>query len=207
MCQRLVLFFALNLFFPLVATVGVANSSRAQESPQQIEVRLIPEKRVIRPDEPLRLKVEILNVGMESVLIPQNIEAVYINSQLTLYVEAGSQWGGSNSGGAADAIPESNPDALKTFVTNWLTLRANHFYGTVVLMDPRDYPQLRKVGHYRVKAEYRSGGISAAFAYNAARLNQEDIEKLPFKAWAGTEYSNIVSIQVRPPMKQNSSKK
>ena len=194
MCKRL----ALIWFFPIVAFVGAANSPIPQDSPHQIEVRLILEKNVIHLGDLLRLKVEVWNVGMESALIPQNIGEGNFSSRLTLYLEAGSQWGGSNSDGSADTVSESKPDVLDTFVANWLTLRKNCFYGTVVVMDPRDYPQLRKVGHYRIKAEYRSG----VFADSAARLNQEDIEKFPVKGWAGTVYSNIVRIQVTSPSKQ-----
>jgi hypothetical protein len=207
MCKRLVLCFALTLLFPIIAAVGTANSSIPQESPQQVELRLTPEKSVIRPGDSLKLKVEIWNVGMNDIIIAQNIGPTYINSELKLYLEMGSEWGGSIWAGAADRIPEPKPDVTKTFVTNWLTLRQNHFYGTIVYMEPKEFPELRKPGHYHVKAEYVSGGISAAFVLNAARLNQEDIEKLPFKAWAGTVYSNLVSIQVSPPTKQDSGKK
>ena len=207
MCKRLGLCFVLIFLLPVVATVGVANSSRLEDSSPQLELKLMAEKSVIRPDEILSLKVEIWNVGAEDTFIAQGIWTTYFNSLLTLYLETKSGWQGANGRGAVDAVPDAHPDLAKTFVTNWLTLRRNYYYGTVVQMDPRDYPSLAKPGHYRVKAQYDSRGISPAFAYNAARLNPEDIERLPFKAWEGTVYSNVVSIQVRSPANQASTKK
>jgi hypothetical protein len=202
MWKRLVFGVVLTLLLPFVA-----DSSGPQESPQQIEVRLIPGESVIHPGDRLGIKVEIWNVGLGNVIIPQNLSPVYMNSALKLYLETSSGFQGSNAAGAVDGFPNLHPDVTKTFVTTWLTLREGHYYGTVVYMDPREYPQLRKLGHYRVKAEYISGGISSAFASNGARLNQEDIERLPFKAWAGTVYSNLLRIQVSGPIKQNSDKK
>jgi len=118
-----------------------------------------------------------------------------------MYLEVAGHLQGSQIGAAADAIPESKPDVTKTFVTNWLTLPKDHFYGTYIYMDPVAFPQLRKPGHYRIKGEYISGGISPNFAYNAARLNAEDIEKLPFESWAGRIETNFVGVQVAPSSK------
>ncbi len=205
MFRRHSLCFALIFLLPVVSTLGVANPSKPEASSPQIELKLTPEKSVIHPDDTLSLRVEIWNVGTEDTFVAQNIENIYFNAVLTLYLETKSGWQGSNQVGAADAIPEAHPDLAKTFVINWLTLRKHYYYGTVIYMDPRNYPPLEKPGHYRVKAQYTSRGISPAFAYNAARLNQEDIEKLPFKAWEGTVDSNVVSIQVRSPMKRSSA--
>jgi hypothetical protein len=155
-------------------------SSNTQGEPSlQIEVKLIPLKQVIRQGETLKLKVEIWNVGNQDILIAQNIAGIYFNAGMRMYLEEGGHLQGSQELGTVDAIPQSNPDPIKTFVTNWLTLRKDHYYGTYVYMDPEAFPQLQKPGHYRVKGEYISGGISPNSAWNAARLNAEDIEKLP----------------------------
>jgi hypothetical protein len=207
MCMRLALAVLVTLLSPIVEGAVIANSSGPQESSEKIEVRLVQEKSVIRSGETLKLQVEIWNVGTNDVIIAQNIDEPYWNAVLELSLEVGSQLHGPAAGMAADAIPESNPDLAKTFIDNWLTLRRNHCYGTFVYMDPMDFPQLRKPGHYRVRARYSSRGISSIGAWNAARLNQEDIDKLPFKPWNGTVESNFVGIQVRPQMKRSPTKK
>ena len=104
------------------------------------------------------------------------------------------------------AFPDSNPDLATTFVTNWLTLNKAHYYGTYVYMDPGDFPRLRVPGHYRVRAEYSSRGISSVPGWNGAYLKQEDLDKLPFKAWKGTTDSNFVRIQVNPRAKRTIEK-
>jgi hypothetical protein len=103
--------------------------------------------------------VEIWNVGKQDVFVAQNIAGIYFNAGMRMYLEVGGHLQGSQIGVAADAMPESNPEVTKTFVTNWLTLRKDHYYGTYVYMDPEEFPQLHKPGHYRVKGEYISGGF------------------------------------------------
>jgi hypothetical protein len=117
-----------------------------------------------------------------------------------LYLESSSGFQGSNERGSADGFPDPHPDVTETFATTWLTLRENRYYGTVVYMDPREYPAAKT---WPLSSE---SGISPAFASNGARLNQDDIEKLPFKAWVGTVYSNLAKIKVSAPMKQSSKK-
>jgi hypothetical protein len=199
---------ALLAVFLVTSTVPQENvSPSSKEEPSvQIEVKLIPTKQVIRPGETLKLKVEIWNVGKQDTFIAQNIAGIYFNAGMRMYLEVGGHLQGSQIGVASDAEPESNPEVTKTFVTNWLTLRKDHYYGTYVYMDPSEFPQLKKPGHYRVKGEYISVGISPNSAWSAARLNAEDIEKLPFKSWSGTADTNFVRIQVSAPMKQSPNK-
>jgi len=195
-----------TLLLPIVATTGIANSQTPKESSPNIEVKLIAEKSVIRSGETLKLKVEIWNVGTDDIIIAQNIDATFGNSTLELFLQVGSKLQGPNTHGIGDGIPESSPDFAKTFVTNWLTLNKAHYYGTYVYMDPIDFPQLRKPGRYRVRAEYYSRGISSVPGWNGGYLKQEDIARLPFKAWQGTAYSNFVSIQVNARMKKSTDK-
>jgi len=49
-------------------------------------------------------------------------------------------------------------------------------------MDPIEFPQLRKPGIYRIRAEYSSRGISSVPGWNGGWLKQEDVDKLPLKA-------------------------
>jgi hypothetical protein len=98
----------------------------------------------------------------------------------------------------ADGIPTPNPDFEETFVKNWLTLNGGHFYGTYTYMDPIDFHHLRQPGHYSVRAEYYSRGISSTPPWNGGYLKQEDINRLPFAILKGTFQSNTVKIEVKP---------
>lgn len=204
--MRLALAMSLTLFLPIVTTTGIAKSQTSKESSPNIEVKLTAEKSVIRPGETLKFKVEIWNVGTDDIIIAQNIDATFGNSTLELFLEVGSTLQGPNMYAVGDSIPEPNPDLAKTFVTNWLTLNKAHYYGTYVYMDPINFPQLRKPGHYRVRAEYYSRGISSVPSWNGGYLKEEDIAKLPFKVWKGTAKSNFVSIQVSAQMKKTTDK-
>jgi hypothetical protein len=187
----------LTVLLPVVATLGVGYPTAPANSSPKIEVKLIPDKKAISPGETLKLKVEIWNVGATDILIAQNINATFGNSILRLFVKVGSKREGP-AGPIADSIPEPDPDFEKTFVTNWLTLNNAHYYGTLVEMDPVEFPQLRKAGYYTLGAEYHSRGITSTPGWNGGYLKEEDIDKLPFKAWQGTIDSNLVTIQVRP---------
>jgi hypothetical protein len=180
----------------MVVTFGVGYRATPADSTAKIEVRLTPEKTVISPGETLKLKVEIWNVGADDILIAQKVDATFGNSVLRLFLETGSKRE-TSTGPIADSIPEPDPDFEKTFVTNWLTLNKGHFYGTYVDMDPIEFPELRKIGRYKVGAEYYSRGISATPGWNGGYLKQADIDKLPFTAWQGRIDSNLVRIQVR----------
>jgi hypothetical protein len=182
------------------------NPRSSEEPAPKIEVKLIPQKRVIRPGEKLQFKVEIWNVGTEDVIIAQNIDAMLGNSILELFLEVGSALQTPQTHFVADGIPESDPDFEKMFVTHWLTLNKAHYYGAYVYIDSIDFPQLRKPGHYLVRAEYSSRSISSVAGWNGGYLKQGDIAKLPFKAWDGAARSNFVSIQVSAPAKKTSGK-
>ena len=181
----------------IVVILGWGFPTTPADFSPKIEVRLKSEKSVISPGETLRLKVEIWNVGPDDIFVAQKVDATFGNSVLRLFLQEGSKRETSR-GLIADSIPELDPDFEKTFVTNWLTLNKAHFYGTYVDMNPIEFPELRKTGHYTVGAEYYSRGISSTPDWNGGYLKQEDIDKLPFKAWQGTIDSNLVTIQVRP---------
>ncbi len=185
------------LLSPIVASVQTANPRSLSDSTPRIELKLIPERATIRSGEKLKLRVEVWNVGSKDVIIAQNIDATFGNSELLLSLEVGSTRE-DQPGMVADSIPESDPDFEKTFVTNWLILNRGHFYGTYVYMDPIEFPHLRKPGHYKVRAEYYSRGISSTPGWNGAYLKQEDVDKLPLAAFKGTITSNVVRIQVSP---------
>ena len=204
--MRFALVALVTLLSPILATTQTGNPRSTAESSPRIEIKLIPEKSVIRTGETLKFNVEIWNVGTADIIIAQNIDATFGNSDLELFLEVGSTLQGAAMHGVGDAIPDPNPDLAITFVKNWLTLNKSHYYGTYVDMDPIDFPQLRKPGRYRIRAKYSSRGINSVPAWNGGWLKPEDIEKLPFKAWKGTADSNFVSVQVSIPTKKTSEK-
>jgi len=195
--MRFALVALVALLSPIIVSAQTAHPQSASDSTPKIELKLIPEKTTIRSGQRLKLRVELWNVGANDVIIAQNIDETFGNSELRLFLETGSLRD-NQPGMVADGIPEPNPDFEKTFVTNWLTLNRAHFYGTYVYMDPIEFPRLRKPGHYRVGAEYYSRGISLTAGWNGGYLKQEDVEKLPLPALKGIITSNIVKIQVSP---------
>jgi len=191
------------LLSPIIANVRTPNPRRSSDSAPKIELKLATERATIRPGERLKLRVELWNLSTEDVIIAQNLDSTFGNSTLSLVLDAG--FGGETFGSIGDSIPEAGqPDFEKTFVTNWLTLNKNHFYGTYVYMDPIEFPHLRKPGRYEVRALYISRGISSTPGWNGGYLRQEDVEKLPLAALKGTINSNTVKIQVSA---KNTSKK
>lgn len=195
--MRFALVILLVVFCPMAASAQDINPSSTHKSAPNVELKLIPETATIRPGERLKLRVELWNVGSDDVIIAQKVDATFGNSQLQLFLEAGSLRE-AGRGMVADGIPEPNPDFEKTFVTNWLTLNRGHFYGTYVYLDPIDFPHLLKEGHYRVRAEYYSRGISSTPGWNGGYLRQEDLDKLPLQSLTGTIDSNVVRIRVGP---------
>jgi hypothetical protein len=193
--MRFVLVALVALLSPIIASVQTSNPRSSSDSTTKIELKLVPEKATIRPGERLKLRVELWNLGTEDVIIAQNLDSTFGNSTFALFL--GAAFGEETFGSISDRIPEpGRPDFEKTFVTNWLTLNKNHFYGTYVYMDPIAFPHLRKPGHYIVRAQYISRGISSTPGWNGGYLKQEDVEKLPFTALKGTINSNTVTIQV-----------
>ncbi len=202
MCIRFALLALITFLSPILANTQAENPRSTTESAPKIELKIMPEKSVIRAGETLKVKVEIWNVDNDDIIIAQNVDATFGNSDLELFLEVGSKLQGTAMRGVGDGIPDPNPDLAKTFVKNCLILNKSHYYGTVVSMDPIGYPQLRKAGHYRIRAEYSSRGVSAIPGWNGGWLKQEDIDKLSFKDWKGTVNSNFISIQVSMPMKK-----
>ena len=194
--MRSVLVVLTILLSPSLRITQTGTTGSTGESFPRIELKLAPEKSSIITGDTLKLKVEIWNTGSDDIIIAQNVDATYGNSDLELFLEVGSTLQGPNLHGVGDGLPDPNPDLAKTFVKNWLTLNKAHFYGTYVYMDPITYPQLRQPGFYRVRAKYYSRGISSVPGWNGGWLKQEDIEKLPFKAWQGSADSNFVSVKV-----------
>ena len=204
--MRFLLVALVVLLSPTIASVQTSNPRSSSDSTPKIELKLVAEKATIRPGERLKLRVELWNLGTEDIIIAQNIDRTFGNSELELFLEVGSAFQGSQMHGVADRIPDSNPDFAKTFVTNWLTLNKGHFYGTYVYLDPVDFPPLQDLGDYHVLAEYSSRGISSVPSWNGGFLKEEDIAKLPFSAWKGTVSSNLASVHVRARAKKTIGK-
>ena len=143
--MRFALVALVALLSPIIVSAHTAQPQSANDSTPKVELKLIPEKTTIRAGQRLKLRVELWNVGTNDVIIAQNIDETFGNSELRLFLETDSLRD-NQPGMVGDSIPEPNPDFEKTFVTNWLTLNRAHFYGTYVYMDPIGFPRLRKPG-------------------------------------------------------------
>ena len=184
------------LFFVAITDAQESNPKASLDVTPKIELRLTVERATIRPGERLKLRVELRNLSDEDLIIAQHLDSPFGNSTLSFTLQGGQE--GQSSGLIGDSIPKpSQPDFEKTFVTNWLTLNKNHFYGTYIYLDPFEYSLLRKPGRYKLTALYYSRGIYSTPGWNGSFLQQADIEKLPFKPLQGSFDSNAVTITVR----------
>src|SRR5277367_4287146 len=116
------------LLSAMVADVLTANPWGPSDPAPKIELRISPETATVRAGGLLRLRVELWNAGTESVIVAQNVNQTFGNSELRLFLEKG-QTVDASPGMVADFLPQPYPGFEKTFLSNWLTLDPGHFYG------------------------------------------------------------------------------
>lgn len=166
----------------------------------QIEVRLIPKKKLIKVGEGLEVRVEVWNVGPNPVFIRKDIYELCIPSPLSLLLELGPRPKIQTvTGCAADCIYSAKDSFAARFAHHWTTLPARSFYGTVVSMRTDSFPQLSRLGRWRLRGTYQSlGGLASSVCFDTAPIldNSEQIKGLPYEAWQGSVDTNSVWIEV-----------
>jgi hypothetical protein len=87
-------------------------------------------------------------------------------------------------------------------VEQWILLRPNHFYGTVIAILPNsDNHELEEPSHYRIKGGDFATGLMrphGSTSCNGVSSFPEKIAALPAKAWEGKLETNLVVIKVIP---------
>ncbi|MGA8409720.1 MAG: hypothetical protein WB680_21285 [Candidatus Acidiferrales bacterium] len=197
---------ALAIFAALVATLGLCRPSlsgilQAQGTTgKQIEVRLIPKKKSIKAGEVLEVRVEIWNVGSESLFIENTVYNMCALSPLSLRLELGPPLKPyTGMGCAGDCVYTAEDNFASRLLWRWTILPPGGFYGRVISMYPESFPQLNTPGRWRLGGTYKSiGNLSSSHCWDTAPIpdNEEQIKKLPFAAWEGKVDTNNVWIDV-----------
>lgn len=175
-------------------------SSLGQEMPQRaanarLVVELSAKKSTIRLGEELTLVVILKNQSSDVFFIDRNIDE--LGDRLILYLQHGSAVDRSLSRAVGDYFITNRTTPFATLLfQHWIALEPGKFYGGEVGMDPRDFPRLRTPGRYLVKVQYRSVGFHEPGEGNPLRGREDEINKLPYKAWEGQIESNSIWIEV-----------
>ena len=193
----------------LISTPGVLQplafgNPQAQETKgTQIEVRLFPIKNSIRVGEVLRIRVEIRNVGSETLFIENNIYSPCMPpTPLSLRLDLGpplKPQTGPGFGCASDCIYTAKDSFARRLLYRWTILPPRDFYGSIISVQPESFPQLSTPGRWRLSGTYKSiGNLSSSFCWDTAPLpdKEEQIKGLPYEAWQGVVFTNSVWIEV-----------
>jgi Carboxypeptidase regulatory-like domain len=170
---------------------------------KQIEVRLIPKKKSIKAGEVLEVRVEIWNVSSKTFFIKKAIYDLCAVSPLSLRLELGPlpkpQVG---HGCASDCVFTAKEGFATRLLYHWTTLSPGNFYGTVIALDPDNFPQLNTPGRWRLRGTYKSiGDLSSSLCFDTAPIPNiiEQIKGLPYEAWQGAVDTNAVWVEVVRP--------
>ena len=194
----------------MLAPYGVGNPQTRKDENNQIEVRISSKTKTIKVGETLELQVEIWNVGDKQLFIEKDIYQLCSHSPLSLYLDLGPPLkSGSGQGCAADCMDHPKASFANRLVERWISLPVGHSYGTVVRMYPDAFPQLKTTGRWRLRGEYRSSGdlSSSLCVFSPTPLDQQLIQKLPYKSWRGEVATNIIWVEVVRSGKPSSTKK
>jgi hypothetical protein len=180
-------------------TFALGNPQTQDTKNKQIEVRLIPKKK-INVGEALEVRVEIKNVGSKPLFIKNAIYELCAPAPLSLRLELGppmKPWQGH--GCASDCIYDAKDSFAGRLAYHWTILPAGDFFGTVVTMDPHAFPQLNTPGRWRLRGTYEStSNLSSSLCFDTAPIpdEKEQIKGLPYEAWHGRVATNTVWIEV-----------
>ena len=184
----------------LLISICTILSSLGQEMPKSsadapLLVELSAKKSTIRPGEALRLIVILKNQTSDVYFIDRSIEGG--GDRLTLYLQQGSEVDRSVTRTADDYFIANRTTPFATLLSqHWIALGPGKFYGGEVDMNPSDFPRLRTPGRYLVKFQYGSKGFHEPADGNPLRGREDEISKLPYKAWEGETESNSVKVEV-----------
>jgi hypothetical protein len=187
------------VFGLILAPYGIGNSQAPKDENNQVEVKISAKTKAIRVGEALDVQVEIWNVGHKQVFIEKDIYQLCSHSPLSLHLDLGpSLQPGPGQGCAGDCMDDPKASFANRLVERWISLPVGHSYGTVVRMDPDAFPQLRTPGRWRLRGQYKSNGdlSSSLCVFSPTLLDQQMIQKLPYKAWRGEAATNTLWVEV-----------
>jgi hypothetical protein len=171
----------------------------AQTTPE-IAISIGATQSVYLKGEPIRIRVELRNLGRRDLLVGRQLSGVGMNPAdvaFQVWNSEGHALPGESA--AADCVMVANTDSLAVAVLKrWISLPPGSSYITSVgLSLPPS--SLERPGRYRVLATYISGGIKEQYWSDCLKTTPEEIAKLPFPAWEGKADSNSIWIQIESP--------
>src|SRR5258706_5586743 len=182
--------------YQLTLPSAVAQAQKSNSGDGPVTVVLSLNRRVIYAGESLTASVLVENKGAAGVLLRGDIDNG--TDTLTLYLRHDRHVDGPVSHFASDTFYTSNPLLANLLLRKWLALGYGKFYGTTIVLDPKDYPQLLVPGRYLIYGQYSSHGFKEQF-----QGFRDEMTELPFKPWEGRLESNPISIEVKQPRSAN----
>jgi hypothetical protein len=186
---RVLVFIAVSL----LSSLGQGPSLRPAGK-SALVVQLSAKKSTIHPGGLLTLRVTIKNDGPEDLFIDRDISVA--DQRFILYIQHGSKREGPLVVVSSESLLDRTTPFASLLSRNFTVLGAGKFYGGEAVMDPKEYPQLLVPGRYLVRGEYSSRGFHEPGEGNPLMGREEEINKLPFKAWEGRVESNAIWIEV-----------
>jgi hypothetical protein len=184
----ILVFITLRLPLPLV--LAQAKKSSGEELALRLVLSL--DRHVIYAGESLTATVVVENRGAAGVFFLRS--DIYNGSDtFNLYLRHDRHVDGPVSHLAGDSFHTARPSLADLLSRKWLALGSGKFYGTKMVLDPKDYPQLLIPGRYLIYGQYSSQGFTEEF-----RTYKDEVAELPFKPWEGRLESNSISIEVKP---------
>jgi len=190
------------------STTGI-NLQESDVYAPRLEVRLIPDKNVVTDGQILRLRVEFWNIGRKDLFVCKDFQLPN-NSACGLTFTITPVGKGPGEGGAVDCGAPAGESFAMDIAKEWVLLPPNHFYGTIINIDPDSYGgALTTPGRYRIKADYFSAGLAKAdgpMTCNRVAFYTKEIASLSAKVWEGNMHSEPMVIDVIAKLQRQAAK-
>jgi hypothetical protein len=170
----------------------------------KLKVTIAADKTKIKAGESLVLRVQIYNIGSQSVYVATSFdgpENALSRLSVTLFRDGTLVDSGGVQRSAAD-YGRYRPEDLKKhplaneFSKYWLVLRPGYAYGGQLVLDPTTFQTLSKPGKYEVRGTYSSSGFMSGGMNNPLATYIGELGQMPYQAWTGEVETNRVWIEV-----------
>ena len=178
----------------------------SSESPV-IELRISTAKRTFQLGETIKVKLEITNRGHKPIFVCRP-SAFADNTggacTLHLWLENGKgKRSERTSYGVADCFSPppkeiSSEEFMREVLWTWFVQQPGETFSVIYEIDGSADSWAGRPGHYRLHGLFGSLGMEYVTMCHALGLYKERLEKLPFKSWSGTVYSNEIPIVILP---------
>jgi hypothetical protein len=186
---------------PLAASTIFSQNESGPKEP--VEARISLDHREFHLGELVELRLEISNLGHESLLIPNSV-SLFVNADALVEIELRGKKGllSARAGfsSACFTAPGKNPKTPSEIILNsFLALRPRTSYvQRLPLYEILNLYGLTP-GSYTLKIDYFSNDLLNPSDCGTHGLTENDLKSLPFKTWHGKVSTNKLSFTVLPP--------